>query len=345
MLGACQGGSAKEAPPAAGGGGGGAPAAAPGAGAGAVTPGTVKSAQAAPALDRAPVLELVQRWAKLQNDGNFAGYSALYAPGFSGVKRVGERPTVFDRAGWLQDRQKMFQRDQHVVASGVEILRSGDQLSVLFEQQWSSSTFADRGKKLLTLVPSGASWQIAREEMIDSKLLAPAERSGVCAQLHSLLESGGDGLQHYAEVTPNQQGAEMTWSAVRSQEEADERSPDGTAWELWTVAEREGWRLASLSASSASGDWISENELCFRPNGTLAQLTDTLRTFYSEHGLVNDTVTRSYAPDGSVLSSKRDARFVESGKRAAPGTYQRPEPSVVKTLSGLPFASLLQPAH
>ena len=53
---------------------------------------------------------------------------------------------------------------------------------------------------------------------------------------------------------------------------------------------------------------MSESELCFRPDGSLAQLTDTLRTFYSEHGLVSDTITRNYAPDGTVSSSSTDAR-------------------------------------
>jgi hypothetical protein len=289
-------------------------------------------------------LELVQRWVRLQNEGNFAGSSALYAPDFAGIKRAGERQTVFDRAGWLQDRQKMFQRDQRVVASGVEILRAGSQLRVLFEQRWSSSSFADRGQKLLTLVPAGAGWQISREEMLDSKLLPASERSGACAQLHAAIESDDAGLKRFAEVTPNQQGAPMAWSQVRSQEEADERSPDGTAWEVWSVAEREGWRLAQLSSASPSGDHVSDSELCFRPDGTLAQLTDTLRTFYSEHGLVSDTITRSYGPDGRVLSSSRDARYVESGKRAEPGTYHRPEPAVAMKLSELPFASLLAPA-
>lgn len=167
------------------------------------------------------------------------------------------------------------------------------------------------------------------------------ERSEVCAQLHALLQSDDPSLKRFAEVTPNQQGAPMTWSLVRSQQEADERSPDGTAWELWRVAEREGWRLAVLAASSASGDRVSESELCFRPDGTLAQLTDTLRTSSAEHGLVSDTVARSFAPDGRVLSSTTDARYVQSGKRAEPGSYHRPDPTVLMKLSDLPFASLL----
>ncbi len=346
-LAACQGSCSKDAPVAPAGSAASGTSTAPAAPVAAASPPPAPpgptTTTAAP-LERAPVLELVQRWVRLQNAADFAGYSALYAPGFTGIKRVGERETAFDRAGWLQDRRQMFQRDQRVVASGVEVLRAGSEVKVLFEQKWSSATFADRGQKLLTLIPTGSGWQIAREEMLDSRLLPAGERSGMCAQLHELSASDDASLRYFAEVTPDQQGGAMEWSQVRSPEEANERSPDGTAWEQWTLAEREGWRLAVLWASSPSGDWADESEHCFRPDGTLAQLTDSLRTFYSEHGLVSDTITRSYAPDGRVLSSTTDARYVQSGKRAEPGTYHRPEATVIMKVSELPFASLLAPA-
>lgn len=187
--------------------------------------------------------------------------------------------------------------------------------------------------------------QSAREQVLDAKPLPASERGGPCTHLHALIERDDASLQRFAEVTPDQQGAAMGWSLVRSRAEADERSADGTAWELWRVAEREGWRAAALSARSPSGDWVNETEHCFRPDGTLAQLTDTLRTSRSEHGPLSDTITRSYAPDGRVSSSARDVRHVPSGKRADPGTYQRPEPSVVTKLSELPFASLLGAAR
>lgn len=337
VLGACQGRSAEEAPAAA--------SALAGTPAAPAPVATAAPGAAAVPLERAHVLELVQRWVRLQNDGDFAGYSTLYAPGFSGIKRVGQRRTELDRAGWLQDRQKMFQRDQRVAVSGVQILRSGKQLSVLFEQQWSSSSFADRGKKLLTLEPAGAGWQIAREEMLDSQPLAPGERTGACAELHAVIEEDGASVRYFAEITPDQQGAPMRWTEVRSGAEANERSPDGTAWELWSLAEREGWRLAALQLQSPSGDSTRESELCFRPDGTLAQLTDTYRTVFSEHGLVNESTLRSYAPDGRVLSSTSDARFVNSAKRAEPDMYLRSEPPVIIKLGDLPFASALAAAR
>lgn len=145
----------------------------------------------------------------------------------------------------------------------------------------------------------------------------PPERSGVCADLHASLASGGKPVLYYAEVTPQQQGAPMQWAAVRSRKEADERSPEGTALELWTVAEREGWRLAVLTVASGSKDSASESELCFRPDGSLVQ-TDAR----------------------AVRGDK-----VPSGKRAEPGTDQRPEAPVVTKFSDLPFASLLEPAR
>ena len=46
-------------------------------------------------------------------------------------------------------------------------------------------------------------------------------------------------------------------------------------------------------------------------------------------------------PSGAVSSSSTDARYVQSGKRAEPGTYHRPERPLVSKVSELPFASLL----
>jgi hypothetical protein len=119
-------------------------------------------------------------------------------------------------------------------------------------------------------LPSGAVTPGVSYQRVDR--LAPGARSGVCEQLHGLMESAGNGLRHFAEVTPNQQGAPMTWSEVRSRQEADQRSPEGTAPEMWSLAEREHWRLAALWASSPSGAWGIQSELCFRPDGTLAEL-------------------------------------------------------------------------
>ena len=59
----------------------------------------------------------------------------------------------------------------------------------------------------------------------------------------------------------------------------------------------------------------------------------------SAKGLVSDIVIETYGPDGARLSSKTDARFVETGEPAAPDDYQRPE--IVRTFSQLPFSGLL----
>ena len=45
-----------------------------------------------------------------QNTGNFDAYQSLCAPSFSGVRRSGPRNASFDRAGWMADRQRMFQK-------------------------------------------------------------------------------------------------------------------------------------------------------------------------------------------------------------------------------------------
>ena len=66
-----------------------------------------------PAASTAAVTEpaaraLVDTWLNAQNAGDFTTYGELYAKRFDGIKRVGERVRKYDRAGWLEDRERMF---------------------------------------------------------------------------------------------------------------------------------------------------------------------------------------------------------------------------------------------
>jgi hypothetical protein len=51
---------------------------------------------------------LLASWEAAQNAGDFAAYERLYAKRFTGVKRSGPRTRSFARAGWLEDRKRMF---------------------------------------------------------------------------------------------------------------------------------------------------------------------------------------------------------------------------------------------
>jgi hypothetical protein len=99
----------------------------------------------------------------------------LYAPRFTGVKRVGERATSFDRAGWLADRERMFKRPMQVSADGVIVKIQAAVALVEFDQTWASGTYEDRGPKQLVLVRGPTGLQISREEMKKSHRVLDAK--------------------------------------------------------------------------------------------------------------------------------------------------------------------------
>jgi len=147
------------------------PASKPGAAAASGTP--IASAPVLPQKDPrlAQAEKLVELWKSSQNQRNFDAYSALYAPTFQGTKRVGERRFRFARKGWLLDRQSMFTPGLEVGVSGLELKLSGRNVVAFFEQSFTTPSYRDRGRKLLAFAPAGDSWQIVREEMLDSVVL------------------------------------------------------------------------------------------------------------------------------------------------------------------------------
>jgi hypothetical protein len=290
--------------------------------------------------ERAAIVAFVERWVKAQNAGNFADYSALYAPEFAGTKRVGDKPTLMKLDEWLRDRKKMFERDARVVVSGLQIMRDKGELNALFEQRWSTSTFADQGAKVLTLQKTGDDLRIVREEMLSSKVGSSKERGGACGAALKALAAAGPAVRFYAYVatTANEPA---DWVEFGTQEEAY-GNPGGEVWELWAFARSEGWSVTEAYSTSPSGDWSRVSQSCFRPDGTLATLSDSHRTFYSEHGLVDDVVFNTYSSDGKQQTSKTVAYYVASGKPATPNTYVRPPPNVIGKASELPFYKLTQ---
>lgn len=131
---------------------------------------------------------LVDLWVDVQNRGDFAAYSALYASGFTGVRRSGTRTVKMDRAGWLRERERMFQKKPTVVASEVRITPAADgTTTVELEQRWQSTDYGDVGKKRLTLVTEDNKLRIAFEEMLSSKrIVVPGERVELHAPMRSL---------------------------------------------------------------------------------------------------------------------------------------------------------------
>jgi ketosteroid isomerase-like protein len=114
------------------------------------------------------VRALVDKWLAAQNGGDFAAYQALYAKKFTGVRRSGARAVSLDRAGWMRDRQRMFQKPMKVSAVDLRVAAASSSARVLFTQEWESGRYHDRGLKQLVVVRQDGAARIAREEMLAS---------------------------------------------------------------------------------------------------------------------------------------------------------------------------------
>ncbi len=125
-----------------------------------------------PALTDGAVRALVESWVAAQNTNDFDRYATHYAERFAGTKRAGDKVTHFDRKGWLADRKLMFKPGLHVAATDVELHVVGATARVRFVQEFASRSFADRGTKELIVASSVNGPKIAREEMLQSQLLA-----------------------------------------------------------------------------------------------------------------------------------------------------------------------------
>src|SRR6478736_588753 len=127
--------------------------------------------------------QLVERWVRAQNEHDFTAYSALYAPRFSGTKRVGSYSKRFDRASWLRDRQPMFRDGVVVQATDLQLSGTPSAVRVVFTQDFVAPGFHDRGAKELFLVTQSGGLLVAREEMLVSNIAeaAPITDSAVLA--------------------------------------------------------------------------------------------------------------------------------------------------------------------
>ncbi len=123
-----------------------------------------------PGITPAAAEALVKRWADAQNAGDFAGYEGVYARRFTGIKRVGEKTTRFDRAGWLRDRKGMFERGFRIELGEVAARSVGATAIVTFDQAFRSQKFSDRGPKQLVLAVEDGTAKIAREELLRSEV-------------------------------------------------------------------------------------------------------------------------------------------------------------------------------
>ena len=120
-------------------------------------------------LNEAAVRAIVTQWLAAQNAGVFADYEKLYAERFNGVKRVGAVARTYNRAGWLDDRRRMFGALMQVTATDIVITVDAGSAVVRLTQTFAQKAFKDSGSKELLIVDSRQGLKIAREEMLQSK--------------------------------------------------------------------------------------------------------------------------------------------------------------------------------
>jgi hypothetical protein len=283
-------------------------------------------------LDAAGALRFLDVWVNAQNSGEFARYATLYAENFSGTKRVEGELSQYDRAHWLEDRKTMFDRAATVTVARVQVFEQEGKIELVFQQRWATSTFADVGHKRLMLTRTGESYRIEREEMLSSQLDNKASQ-GPCAKAFETLNTKAKGIRYFAALGGDSGGM----VEVSSHEDANQRSADGFAWEVWETATEFGWRAANSRATSSCGAWSLFTHSCFRPDGSLAEITDRFCTSRSQHGLVCDNITLAYSPDGHLITRKHEAHLVNSGKAPPDEDYWRPAPTPVLHTKQLPF--------
>jgi hypothetical protein len=117
---------------------------------------------------------LLERWLAAQNDGQFADYEKLYAPDFSGLRTSGKRSVRLDRAGWMADRHRMFQKKMTVSADDVRMRETHGNIWIQFTQKWSSGRYSDVGPKQMFLTRGPNGLLITWEGLMSSALMPSA---------------------------------------------------------------------------------------------------------------------------------------------------------------------------
>ncbi len=144
-----------------------------------------------PKIDEARARARLDRWLAAQNQGDFEAYQSCYAARVDGVKRVGNRVSRFDRAGWLKDRKRMFKKKMVVEMSDLQLTTTSTTARARFTQKWASGKYEDVGPKEILLVEEGDQLRIAHEEMLESNITRAPHGAGSADGLYFVDEIDG----------------------------------------------------------------------------------------------------------------------------------------------------------
>jgi ketosteroid isomerase-like protein len=133
---------------------------------------------------------LLEGWLDVQNRGDFAGYQALYARGFMGVRRSSNRTVTLDRDGWMRDRARMFEKKMTVEARDVRVFAKPNAARIVFTQTWSSGSYRDVGPKHLLVRRGPDGLRIFREELFASTAQGAAKFDPAAFQRFAFVVDG-----------------------------------------------------------------------------------------------------------------------------------------------------------
>jgi hypothetical protein len=96
---------------------------------------------------------------------------------------------------------------------------------------------------------------------------------------------------------------------------------------------------ANFTFQSESNDWAKYTNHCFRPDGSLAVVRSTLKTF---HGNATQVVTSIYDPAGSPVKTKTEYFDLNTGNAIqSPGYFQDEQTVHYVKVGDLPFIALI----
>jgi ketosteroid isomerase-like protein len=116
---------------------------------------------------------VVDKWLAAQNAGDFAAYEKLFAARFTGIRRSGPRTVRFNRAGWMKDRARMFNKPMTVAIADIRIRTAGSSALVAFTQTFAQGNYKDAGPKQLVIVRDAGAPKIGSERMLRSLIESP----------------------------------------------------------------------------------------------------------------------------------------------------------------------------
>lgn len=299
---------------------------------------------AAAATPEARAKDLVQRWVDAQNKGDFAAYSALYAPTFHGMRQSQGLRTAVDRDAWLRDHGRLFKKKMVVKVDSIAVT-GGPTTRVDLVETLDTERFEDRGKKRLQLVERNGHLLIDYEEVLQT--LSPEGPAAMNKCNHSTLGAGGGDVvlescvagEIKVEPDAGAAGVDKRWkTTLKYGSESTPLAEVASGWE-WD----DSWRVLGVVTSNSHdreqavvlqrvrediGDdaaWPSSLEV--------RALVHGLPTIWSTHDMLvgaqvsiegdHVTVTARHAPAGTPLDEPTMSKLMKSAPKVMKLAYKK----------------------